>query len=365
MQKYWNCQAGLPGECIVAPNVLPHQWHDECMRELHQELSKHKARAGLQGEPVLARSTAECRRCSCNHSASWACSPSARPQVAESTKWSREDPSAGWSVLRRWYSCSRGRDSPSQHQPPSLAPNDPAWLKGSSATPWKISTYKWDPVDPGSGSSEIMPPTPTEEKPWRKKQVRFDVDEELGNDHTLPEGLTLFLAEGMAEKWDDASSPYSPLSMDFPWLPPSEDPQCSLTYAGGARPNIPTKPFTGQSWSQPQSRPKEALDQVNHPSTWIHAKMERPGHPHWWDKIKVSRRVSMGSWIIREGLSNSKALHYAQWQTVALSLPLAQHKALAGGMPHPGSVGSVPRISCSPLMSPALGISGLWGRRRP
>ena len=46
----------------------------------------------------------------------------------------------------------------------------------------------------------MMPPTPTEEKMERKKQVRFDVVEELGDDPTSPTGLTLFLAEGVAEE---------------------------------------------------------------------------------------------------------------------------------------------------------------------
>ena len=32
------------------------------------------------------------------------------------------------------------------------------------------------------------------------KQVRFDVDEELGDNPTLPQGLTLFLAEGVAKE---------------------------------------------------------------------------------------------------------------------------------------------------------------------
>ena len=39
-------------------------------------------------------------------------------------------------------------------------------------------------------------PTVTEQKKQRKKQVRFHLDEELGDDPTLPD-LTLFLAEGM------------------------------------------------------------------------------------------------------------------------------------------------------------------------
>ena len=61
-------------------------------------------------------------------------------------------------------------------------------------------------------------PTLAEEKP--KKQAWFNVDEELGNDTTLPLGLTLFLAEGMAEEWDDAPSSSTPMSMDSPMVSP-------------------------------------------------------------------------------------------------------------------------------------------------
>ena len=66
-------------ECAVVPSILPHRQQDDCMRELHQELTKCMARDGLQGESGLARSTASGRRCSHSHSASWACSPSAGP----------------------------------------------------------------------------------------------------------------------------------------------------------------------------------------------------------------------------------------------------------------------------------------------
>ena len=38
---------------------------------------------------------------------------------------------------------------------------------------------------------------PIEERP-PKEQVRFDINEELGDDPMFPLGLTLFLAEGMA-----------------------------------------------------------------------------------------------------------------------------------------------------------------------
>ena len=79
-------------------------------------------------------------------------------------------------------------------------------------------------------------PTSTEEKQWRKKQVRFDVDEELGDDPTLPLGLTLLLEESMAEEWDDAPSSLTPMPMDSPQLPPSQDPQHCPAYTGGEQP---------------------------------------------------------------------------------------------------------------------------------
>ena len=92
----WNTKdhrTGLHGECVVAPSVLPHQWHDECMRELCQELTKHMARASLQGKPGLARPTARSRRCSNGHSASWAQPPQPGlrgwgwPSDQEKTPW--------------------------------------------------------------------------------------------------------------------------------------------------------------------------------------------------------------------------------------------------------------------------------------
>ena len=83
------------------------------------------------------------------------------------------------------------------HSP--LAPQDPILPTNSSATPLKISTYNWDPTKPGAGH-KIMPPHPTEEKQWRKKQVRFDVDEELGSDPMLPPVLTLFIVESIGQR---------------------------------------------------------------------------------------------------------------------------------------------------------------------
>ena len=43
---------------------------------------------------------------------------------------------------------------------------------------------------------------------------------EMGNDPTLHQDPTLFLAEGMAKEWDDAPSPSTPVSKDSPQPPP-------------------------------------------------------------------------------------------------------------------------------------------------
>ena len=41
----------------MTSSVLPHQWHEECMRKLCQEPTKHMARSGLQSEPGPAGDT--------------------------------------------------------------------------------------------------------------------------------------------------------------------------------------------------------------------------------------------------------------------------------------------------------------------
>ena len=79
------------GESVLLPNILPHRQQDECMRELHQELTKHMASPGLQGETGLARPTARGRRYSCSCSTSQACSLSAGPQGVDLAKLPRKD----------------------------------------------------------------------------------------------------------------------------------------------------------------------------------------------------------------------------------------------------------------------------------
>ena len=49
-----------------------------------------------------------------------------------------------------------------------------------------------------------------------KKQVRFDVEGDLGDDPTLPQGLTIFLVGDVAKEWDNTPGPYTPVPKDSP-----------------------------------------------------------------------------------------------------------------------------------------------------
>ena len=58
-----------------------------------------------------------------------------------------------------------------------------------------------------------------------KKHIRFDVEGDLGDAPTLTQCLTLFLADDMAEEWDDAPGPFTSIPESSP-QEPSEDFQC-------------------------------------------------------------------------------------------------------------------------------------------
>ena len=105
-------------ELAVVPSVLPHQWHDRCMRELWWKLHRLMARASLPIEIRMAWTSSRSRRCLCSHSTSRACSPSCRHGGMEAAKKLKEDASAGQPEVRR-YSHSRGRNRSRQHQSPS------------------------------------------------------------------------------------------------------------------------------------------------------------------------------------------------------------------------------------------------------
>ena len=70
---------------------------------------------------------------------------------------------------------------------------------------------------------QSMAPTPVEEKP--KKHVRFNIDNELGGQPTLPLSMTLFLAEGETIKPSDAPISATTGPTDSQWPNLREDPQ--------------------------------------------------------------------------------------------------------------------------------------------
>ena len=72
------------GECVVASSVLSHRQQDNCMRELHQELTRHMTRAGLQSKTGPGRPSSRHQGCSHGHSASQTQSPSDGPQGGQS-----------------------------------------------------------------------------------------------------------------------------------------------------------------------------------------------------------------------------------------------------------------------------------------
>ena len=93
------------------------------------------------------------------------------------------------------------------------------------------------------------------------------MDEELDNDPTFPRAL--FLVEGMAKE-QDAPSPSTPVPVNSPWLTPGKSPQHHPIYTGGAKPEVSTKLFAGQS--QSQSSPKQEPEPINYPLRWIHVR---------------------------------------------------------------------------------------------
>ena len=95
---------------------------------------------------------------------------------------------------------------------PHPASHDHVPLTSSSAALWVISTCTQGHKNPEAGCGEVMPPhilkgvflyrnlwrsTP---KDYMKKQVRFNVDEDLGNDPTMPTDLTTFLVGGHCQR---------------------------------------------------------------------------------------------------------------------------------------------------------------------
>ena len=262
------------GEWTLAPSMLSHWQHDDCMRELQQDLNRHMARAGLQGALSLTR-TSRSRRCSWGHSASQTWSPSVEPWVMEATKWPREDSPTEQSGSQKWWSQLRGRSRSRQHQ--SLSPEcqrypscHPLALQRSGhSSEWlclymrdmKLQAKTWKSRSRAQqGRAHAL----ANESP--KKQVQFNINEEFGSEHTLPTGMTLFLSGGEAFKWCNALAPTPMGPIDTLQPDHEEGPQWSSTPTGGSRPKV------WSSANQPQSRP-DRPDLVSHPHRWIHMEM--------------------------------------------------------------------------------------------
>ena len=110
--------------------------------------------------------------------------------------------------------------------------------------------------------------TPIEVRPPRRKQVRLDVDKELGNNPTFPPGLTLFLVEGAAVEWDHAPRSSTPMPLDSPKPAPSKSPKSCPTYGGGAWPKVPPNHLlVNPNWDpdpgQRKARPSKLPPQVD------------------------------------------------------------------------------------------------------
>ena len=147
----------------------------------------------------------------------------------------------------------------------------------------------------------------------------------------MPTGIPVFLSGGEAVKQHTAPTSTKMGPVDAPWPDHEEGPQQSSTPARGARPKVQS------STSQPQLRP-EGLDLVSHPCRWINAKMLKIPNLYWWKTLMPCGRI-MFACILCENLSESEALHIAQWQVAAFWLPLAQNKTVGWWGPPPAIPG--------------------------
>ena len=152
----------------------------------------------------------------------------------------------GYSAARRHFHSrdgdrSRWGQSPSpqhlsRHQSPSPSPPQSHLANECLCCFLKDLNLYTRPHESRSRAWRSDAPT-LAEKP--KKQVRFEAKGDLGDDPTLALDLTLFLAEGLAEEWDNTPGTVPEESLQ---LPPSKGPQYCPCHTGGVRPKALAHP---------------------------------------------------------------------------------------------------------------------------
>ena len=129
--------------------------------------------------------------------------------------------------------------------------------------------------------------------------------------------LANFLGGNAADGWDDAPHPLTLSTAESSQLPCDNGHQHHHTHARGAQPKNTVKPMA-TVWAKPQ--PRRMPNQVDQIDEWIGVHISLEGrHPHWWRELRGLY------WdCLVHNLNNGQALHFAQWQTAAFRLPLAQ-----------------------------------------
>ena len=154
-----------------------------------------------------------------------------------------------------------------------------------------------------------------------KKQLSFNLDDDLGDDLSLPMDLSTFLEGAWLKSWITPTSSV-PMNMDPLQLHHDNDHQYPPIHKGRARLKATVKP-SATAQPQTKSQLRGIPDLVDHSNTWIWAQRDRKGdNPCWWKEIRAFHRS-----LVMPTLSKPEALLLSSWQTMAFRLHLSQHEA--------------------------------------
>ena len=304
------------GEWTLASSMFSHQQHDDCMRELQQEVTQCMARAGLQSATSLTRSSRSRRH------------------------------SQGCSTLQTHplQNHRQGKLLNNQEKTPPQdgldhGSNVPIWREradqGSAKGPhWNAKGNPCHhPLVPKGLVIQVSDCVSICEtwnyRPGPKKQVTFNIDEELGGEPTFPTDVTLFLSRGETIEWYTTLTPTTTGPIDTLQPNHEEGPPMEFHPTRRARPKVPAWPSATWFWLRP-----EGPDPVSHPQRWIQAEMLKMPHIPCWKTLMPWGKRIMFSHILCESLNKPKPLCLAHWQVVAFWLLQAQQEA-AGWWAHP------------------------------